>query len=100
MRNKKAERGVGLAALVVAFVLAVYFVAVAIRRRSIVSALLAVAAAMSGLGVTCVLLSELVAPDSDGTKAVCRRAEDTDELFEGEEAVVAARRIDAELGII
>lgn len=100
MKNQKAERLAALGVFIAAFVLAIYFVAVAIRRRSIVSALLAVAAAMSGLGVTFTQLLELVVPDSDGVRTGGCRAEDKSELFEGAEADVAARRMDVELGII
>ena len=99
MKHKRVQRPVGFCACFAAFISVIYFVALALRRRSVVSAWLAVITAIGTLGVTCALFSELVAPDSDGVRAAEHKAEDTSELFEDEELAVALQRIDAELGI-
>jgi hypothetical protein len=99
MKNKGAERPAGICAFFATCAAVIWFVVIAVRRRSIASALLAAGAMMGGLFMGCTFFAELVAPDSDGVRVPRHQAEDARELFVGEEITAAMHRMDAEFGV-
>ena len=89
MKMKKETKEIlGLSAVFSALVLTVTFIVLAIRRRSVTEALLALAAATGSAVGAALLLDAAVAPDPDGEGVVMpsedEKTADASELFEGE----------------
>lgn len=86
--KQETRQALGLSAVLSALVLTVTFIVLAVRRRSITEALLALAAAAGSTVGAALLLDAVVAPDPDGEDVVMpTKAEDplnAPELFEGE----------------
>ena len=100
MKLKKEEKqAIGLAAVFSAMALAITFLVLAVRKRSITGALLALTTATgSAVGAT-LLLDAAVAPDPDGENVVVPDGEnegDT-ELFEQDELEAAEQCLEAAL---
>jgi len=94
MKLKKEEKqAIGLAAVFSAMALAITFLVLAVRRRSIMGALLALTTATgSAVGAT-LLLDAAVAPDPDGEYVVMPdEGEDEDEAELFDEAELEAAR--------
>ena len=95
MKLKKEEKQtIGLAAVFSAMALAITFLVLAVRRRSITGALLALATATGSTVGATLLLDAAVAPDPDGEYVVMPDESEGDgeaELFE-EAELEAARQ--------
>lgn len=95
--NKEQKTTLGLAAVFSAMALAITFLVLAVRKRSITGALLALATATGGAVGATLLLDAAVAPDPDGENVVMPD-EDADadqiELFDDEGAAIAADAIE------
>ncbi len=91
--RKETKQTVGLSAVFSALVLTITFIVIAIRKRSITSALLALATAAGGAVGATLLLDAAVAPDPDGENVVHSPEQDDTELFEGEELEAASRAV-------
>ena len=95
--KKEQKQAVGLAAVFSAIALAITFLVLAVRKRSITGALLALASATGGAVGATLLLDSMVAPDPDGENVLmpeesCQGSEE--ELFEEDEAEEAARSME------
>ena len=95
MKMKRETRAaLGLSAVFSALVLSVAFIVLAIRKRSIIGALLAVLSAMAGAAGTGAFLAALFAPDPDGEQALAPLQDvgaEEAELFAAEELAGARR---------
>ena len=95
--KKEQKQALGLSAVLSAIALAVTFLILAVRKRSITGALLALATATGGAVGATLLLDAAVAPDPDGESVVLPgedAEEDQAELFDESEALEAARSIE------
>ena len=95
--KKEQKQALGLAAVFSAIALAITFLVLAVRKRSITGALLALASATGGAVGATLLLDSAVAPDPDGENVVMpgEASEDQDvELFDEDEATVAAQSLE------
>ena len=99
--RRETKHLLGLSAVFSALVLSISFIVLAIRKRSITSALLALATATGGAVGAALLLDAAVTPDSDGENVVMPTAgdegEEAPELFEGEALEAASRALREEL---
>ncbi len=98
--NKETKQLLGLSAFASALVLSFAFLVLAVRKKSIVGAILAVASAAGSAVSLGAMLTELFAPDTEGehVSAACDATEDETELFDAEEAEAAACRVRHILG--
>ncbi len=90
--NKETKQLLGLSAVLPAFLLSFAFIVLAIRKKSILGAIFAVAAAAGSAASAGAMLTALFAPDTEGER-VCETTEAVDdetELFTAEEATEAA----------
>ena len=94
--KKETKEALGLSAVFSALVLSVAFIMLAIRKRSITGALLALVAATAGTVGAGLVLGELFALDPDGERvgerAACDASEDA-ELFGADELTQAHRHL-------
>ena len=94
--KKETKEILGLSAVFSALVLSVAFIVLAIRKRSIMGALLALVAATAGAVGAGLAIGELFALDPDGEqigeRAACDANEDA-ELFEADELAEVHRRL-------
>ena len=94
--KRETKEKLGLCAVFSALVLSVAFIVLAIRKRSITGAMLALATATAGTVGAGFLLGTLFAPDPEGEGiakcAACAATEDT-ELFAADELTEASRRL-------
>ncbi len=89
--NKENKRLLGLSALLSAFVLSFAFIVLAVRKKSIAGAILAVLAAAGSAAGTGAMLNALFAPDTEGEHVPdAVDADDETELFDADEAKEAA----------
>ena len=93
--RRETKHALGLSAVFSALVLTFTFIVLAIRKRSITSALLALAAATGSAVGAALLLDAAVAPDTDGENVVVSTedGEEASELFEGEALEAASRAV-------
>ena len=89
--TKRTRQTLGLSLLVSAFTLSVLFIVSCIKKKSILSAILALAALEGGAG------AYLLMADDKKKKAIRRSFES--EWFDGDEADLADRVMKAELGL-
>ena len=98
--KKEQKQALGLAAVFSALALMITFLVIAVRKRSITAALLALTSATGGAVGATLLLDSAVEPDPDGENVVMPEDETADseeELFDGDEAQDAARAIESVL---
>ena len=98
--KKEQKQALGLAAVFSAIALAITFLVLAVRKRSITGALLALASATGGAVGATLLLDSAVAPDPDGENVVMpeeNAAECEEELFSEDEADLAAQSLESVL---
>ena len=89
--NKETKQLLGLSAVLSAFVVSFAFIVLAVRKKSILGAILAVSAAAGSAVGTGALLSALFAPDTEGESVPdSMDADDETELFDADEAAKAA----------
>lgn len=95
-RENKLLLGIGgfLGALILSFA----FVVLAIRKKSVLGALCAFAAAAGSSASIGVLLTELFAPDTDGERVTIRTEKSDEELFSADEVADAIGRVHQTLG--
>lgn len=98
--NKETKQLLGLSAVLSAFVLSFAFIVLAVRKKSILGAILAVSAAAGSAAGTGAMLNALFAPDTEGesVSATVDAADDETELFDADEAVEAAHLMRHVLG--
>ena len=98
--KKEQKQALGLAAVFSAIALAITFLVLAVRKRSITGALLALASATGGAVGATLLLDSAVAPDPDGENVVMpeeNAAQGEEELFSEDEADLAAQSLESVL---
>lgn len=98
--NKQLKRAAGLCGIFAALVTAITLIGLAIRKKSLSEAILALMAAMGAAAGTGLLLTELFAPDTEGDHVVSTVVEpECDaELFDAETAEMAELRMRHVLG--
>ena len=89
--NKETKQLLGLSAVISAFLISFAFIVLAVRKKSILGAVLAISAAAGSAVGTGALLGALFAPDTEGESVPSTMdADDETELFDADEAVEAA----------
>ena len=95
--KKEQKQALGLAAVFSALALMITFLVIAVRKRSITAALLALTSATGGAVGATLLLDSAVEPDSEGENVVMQgeipEGEEV-ELFDEAEAAEAARSLE------
>lgn len=96
MEKRSLKEILGVSAVLSAFALCVTFIVLAVRKKSVVQALLAIAAAEGAVGAAVLLTKEHV---KNNTKPAASEEEvDDEELFDDEECEEAELRVRSVLG--
>ncbi|MBQ9802025.1 MAG: hypothetical protein IJW51_03015 [Clostridia bacterium] len=97
-KSKQLKQAAGLCGIFAALVTAISLIGLAIRKKSLSQAILALVAAMGAAAGTGLLLADVFAPDTEGERLVQETAACDEELFDAEMAQVADRRMRHVLG--